>query len=682
MKDGLYFLGRAGWQWVTEVDYSLNKQANDLTKPDTLQMPYSGQFSIPNTLAIQKLLENAEQPDAGGKYPYVLIPARLIENDEILIDGRAELQSFRGGWQVAVYDPQRAMFDRLGEKKLRDLDLSRLDHAWTLEQISAYAGATDGVVYPLIDYGTISDNIVPQDTLFPAVFVSDVVGQILQEQGYKAVGGWLTDPLFKALAIPFSEERPSNRDQEWVDARSARVTVDPADAGDIIATEKRKINQIQRFSVDNRPLEGWTDGKVNNYNTATFTYIADATMRLHVTAYQQFEVSCLFGSFEVKLIVEKNGANVAESYFSKGGPYNLQYARQDQVEIDTYINVVKGDQIAIRFIAEKRSKLAEFSLFMYPGPETMYASFSPDMNVKTGDSWPVARNLPDMTCTALLKSVAFIMSGWFDIDDRRKTVELVLLSDVTSNRANAVDWSTYLEETSEPELQFQIAPYAQKNLLKWREEDGVDKKYGDGVIRCDKSTLPAESTLFELPFSATMDSQQTVAGYGSPLKIETRTVSGFGNNMQISSKAAGPRLILVEPDKTFEVSTQILNGAGAVIPAKVRLTGCWFGRRPQTIVTDKNAFSLAFDPVPGQLTETGLIARYFNGLKRVLRRPRLLSVSLYIRPSEYVTINSRLPIRLRNVRVGDIEITDGYFYLNKLENYQAGKTCTGVLIAF
>ncbi|WP_138992734.1 hypothetical protein [Larkinella sp. C7] len=97
MENGIYFYGPAGWQWVAEVDYAINYQVNDLTSPDSLELSYTNQFNLPNTLAIQKLLENAEQLDAGGQHPYKLVPARIIEEEEIVFDGRAELKSFQGG---------------------------------------------------------------------------------------------------------------------------------------------------------------------------------------------------------------------------------------------------------------------------------------------------------------------------------------------------------------------------------------------------------------------------------------------------------------------------------------------------------------------------------------------------------------------------------------------------------
>ncbi|WP_138992735.1 hypothetical protein [Larkinella sp. C7] len=571
------------------------------------------------------------------------------------------------------------MFDSLSEKSIRDLELSRLDHPWTLDEINARAGATDGVCYPILDYGTVSEGIVPQDTLFPSVFVRELAAQAVAEQGYKLVGAWLDDPLFRAMALPFCEAEPVSRDQNWVDARRARVTL--VDAPTIEFVNTGRLNRIQPFSIDNRdPF--FYDGKVNNYNPVTYQYTADTDMRLRVVAYQEFVARVELGAPELKLIVEVNGANVHQAYWSKT-LYNTSILaeKRDRLEVDTSVLLKKGDVVKIRLTVGKRTTFAEYKLKIFQTSETAFASFEPDPVVYTGDNWLVARNLPDLKCSLLLKSIAFQMSGWFNIDNQRKTVELIKLTDLTNNRVNAVDWSAKVEESEAPEVQFRIEPYAQKNYVKYKEQDGVDKGYGDGVIRCENTAQSTETALFELPFSATLPSTRQVGDFGLPLLIETRKITGRGDTIQINKNSTSPRIILVEPTKTFEVATQILDINGNIKPAAVTLTGCWFARRENSIVTNENNFSLAFDPVPGQVSEVPLIGRYFGGLKRVLRRPRVFVPSLYLRPVDMATLNPNLPIRLKNVRIGDIEIADGYFYLNRVNNYQSGRTCTISLIA-
>lgn len=81
MLDGLYFFNT----WVAEVEVVLNKQANDLTSPSTLNTSYANSFTLPDTVLLRSLLQNAEQVDSGGRDPYRLIPAKLIDVGEFQV---------------------------------------------------------------------------------------------------------------------------------------------------------------------------------------------------------------------------------------------------------------------------------------------------------------------------------------------------------------------------------------------------------------------------------------------------------------------------------------------------------------------------------------------------------------------------------------------------------------------
>ncbi|MDB5242005.1 MAG: hypothetical protein JWP57_2630 [Spirosoma sp.] len=133
MNDGLYLDG----VWVAEADISLNLQLNDLTKPYTIQASYSNSFSIPESLTVRDLTQNAEQIDAGGQHPYKLFRARLIEAREGIFLGHARLTVFKGGWTVILVQTTKSLFEALSQKSLRDMDLARYDHKWNIATITA-----------------------------------------------------------------------------------------------------------------------------------------------------------------------------------------------------------------------------------------------------------------------------------------------------------------------------------------------------------------------------------------------------------------------------------------------------------------------------------------------------------------------------------------------------------------
>lgn len=676
MEDGLYFFG----QWVADVEVALSKQANDLTNPAQMQATYANLFTIPDTTALRTLLQNAEQLDAGGPDPYRLIPAKLVDDGETVFSGNATLLTFQGAWKVSLTAAVKGLFDQLADLKLGDLDLTRYNHLWAVDTINTFANATDGIVYPAVDYGSITNGVFAEDTLCPAIYAKTLVSVMLQKCGYRAIGDWLNDPEYNRIILPFVEEEPQAHDADWQQARMARVTV----TGVFPIPPFSTFDGILQFNRDNEPLNNWVDGKQNNFKADSVRYVCDVAMRLHVTAYQEYFLQIDFGGVEGILMVLKNGQNVVQLREAHSGPYNMTGAAQEQLRLDEYIDCLANDEIQIRFVLQKFTTLAQFQHIGYISDATTWASFEPDTTVRKGDTWPVAENLPDMTCADLLKTIALKCSATFDVDDVAKTIRLRTLDSVIANEANATDLSHCIEESVEPENSAVISPYGQKNLLKWKEqEDKTLIGYGDGVITCNAQNIPLETPLFELPFSAVVDSKNTIPGYGSPPLIQTRVITGSGASVDVQRKAAQPCLLLVEPTKAVTVTVNVVAPDLSVVPTPVSLMGCWWHTRPSGVTTSTNSFSLAFDRPPGTTSgEQTQIQRYFGSLRRILRRPRQFTPSVVLRPVDLATLDLYAPVRLRRVRAGSIDINDNFFYLNKVNNYVSGQLCTLTLIPY
>lgn len=692
-RDGLYLRNK----WVAPSSgIATTYQSNDLSKPDSLQVGYSNTFQLPDSIAVRTLTENAEQLDSGSRYPYKLIPAYVIDGGEYVFRGFAKLSEFTSGsgWKVVLYEEKYDLFTRL-DRSIRTADLARFDHAWTIENINARTNATDGVCYPVIDYGLISGNVVPNDTIFPAVFVHTIVRQMLKEEGYRLVGDFSTDPMAKRLILPFSEQEGVNHDEKWVKDRQARVCQSKPDyyTSRSAFDSSFVMERIQPLDIDNRPAEGWQQGVMKNYNTSSerWGYVCDSNMRLRVQAMQMFKVYVSSGSVEFLFSVEVNGNNVHQEYFEAVAPHNLFGMRTDKIEIDTKINCKQGDKVELRFICRRRTKLGGFNVTIINDPESSWAAFTPDISVQTGDDWPVARNLPDLTGRALLVSLAQCFGGTWNVDTWRKEIKFVGLTQTVENTANAVDWSNRLDTGVEPGWVPKIDPYAQANYLKWTETDESKAtdggmNYGDGVINVSDDSLDGQTDLFTLPFAASTPSGNELSGYGAPVLIKTRTVSGFGsNNVTINKQSAIPRLLLASIDgESVPVQTKRFARDGVTIEEiTVNLKPCWFGPRPNVAINANTGFSLCFSPVKNLRGEMVLIDRSYEGLKRVLRRMRALGCSIRLRPDDIATLDFGRPIRLGRVALGSsLVLNTGFYYLNSINNYQSNQPCSVRLIAF
>ncbi|MVM34224.1 hypothetical protein GO755_29610 [Spirosoma sp. HMF4905] len=667
-------------------------QGNDLTKPDSLQTNFSQVFDLPDSRLIRKLSQNAEQLDARSDWPYKPLSAMLIERGEIIFDGFAELTSFSGGWEVELYEEKKDLFARLS-RSIRSANLAYLNHDWTIEQMNMRAVATEGICYPVIDYGLLRNGVQPPDILFPAIFVKTLINQMLQEEGYTMVGELPGDELYKRLLIPFSEDVPTSNDQQWQTDRFANVTMnlppDTIDKGTLGGGSF--IDRIQPYSIDNTDI--FYQGKLHPFNTTTHTYACPSAMNLRVDASQIFKALCVLGGVEVILSVVKNGNTVASNRFEAGSGYNLLFLRSDRLTLSQTVKCKAGDRVQIRLEARRFTEFGAFRFEIYNDPDNSFVSFTPSLTTALGDTWLVSRNLPDITGTALMVAVAHIYGGTWLVNKRRRQIRFSKLSDTINNTSNVLDWSAKLNTGVQPGWVPRIDPYGQVNRLTWKETDeskaagqligSTFLNYGDGVINVAAPVLEADVPLFEMPFAASTDSDQDLPGYGNPVFIKTRTVSGVGENLTINNQSTSPRLLLASLDDAVPVqTTRILDDGVTVEPVTVKLKPCWFGKRPFPAITNNTAFCLSFAPIPIARGEQALINLYYGGLKRVLRRMRVLTVSMYLKPADIASLDFSKLIRLQRVKVGALILSDQIFYLNKVENYVSGQPCQVTLIAF
>ena len=409
-------------------------------------------------------------------------------------------------------------------------------------------------------------------------------------------------------------------------------------------------------------------------------------MRVIVQAQVTFTGVDLLGAADIRLTLERNGVPVDDAYYSEGPPLLsvpfLNNPVPETLQLDTTVDCKKGDQLTIRLTGSQRTRFADYAYYFSQKVGDMWAAFTPDSAIHLGDLWPVAPNPPtDISQTDMVLTVAKMLCGTFTVNEQRRTVGFTPFDLVVDNISSAVDWSAAVSEEPEPEHTPRLEPYGLNNLCKWKQADEKPNVgYGDGIIKSPLLASPKETELFELPFMACIDSETLLGGYGNPILIKTRTVKGYGDNQTVDSNDAAPRLVLIEPTKVVTVQTEVFDTETDTRKVPVTLTACWWGKRPAGVKTADNGFSLAFSALPGQ-GEQALIPRYFTALERVLRRPRMLTLSVYLSPADVSTLDLSRPVRLKQVRLGSFNISDNWFYINKLGPYRSGMPTTATLIA-
>ncbi|ARK09023.2 hypothetical protein A6C57_01110 [Fibrella sp. ES10-3-2-2] len=669
--------------WVSPADeLRLTLQANDLQKPATLQTSYSSSFVLPDSLTVRRVTEGAEATNSDSRIPFTLLPSRLTQSGIMTFDGFARFIEYQSdeGWHLNLIDKNRALYTRL-DRSLRTLDLSRWAFRWNVDSVLAASTQTEGYCFPLVDYGAIENGGQAADLLLPAVFVRTLLQTMLREEGYDLE--WPADGVYgeflSALTLPMASARPLLAlNEQFVADRQARAGIE-IKSGVFIVSHGKDFTVAVPFNSVDRPSLGFSQGRLGNYRADLVGYVVDTPMRLAVKVNLSHRLKVTSGGVRITFQMLKNGAVIKQQEYEQGGPSNLFLLNYRSFEWEETIDVVAGDRITFQLIGRQFTFLGGWEFIL--DDERSSVTFAPDISVRYGDPYPLAANLPDMTCLELLKSAALACCGTYLIDDITRSLRFVPLSPLVADQAGAADWSERLDEEGDCRYTPSIEPYAQKNTLAYKQKNESDTQ-GNGILTISASALAEQVTLFTLPFGPVPVSKTTIGAINAIPRIELRTIErNTDGTTTVLDKVAenGPHWLLVHPTLTQTMET-LETKAGVNRKVSVPLRVAWFDTRPDLLKTRPGLnMNLSFDDPAA--TERGLISLFFAGLKQVLDRPRTLELTVLLSPTVISSLRLDKLVYIHAQNIGGLSLPPTYYYISKIENYQPDVPCTVTLIA-
>ena len=411
------------WSGNTDLDLgtfatTLNYSIADIREPDKRNASYSKTLTLPGTKTNNKFFENLFEVDIATQTFNPNLKAKTV----LSIDG---VTQFKGALKLrqvnyllngeVTYDCNLIgnladLYQSLGNKKLRDLDLSAYDHTFSKANIEAAWTPTigTGYCYPMIDYGENIDlNRWDVGTFRPAAFVKTIFDKIVSDAGYNYSSTFLTSDLFKRLIIPNSQDHMKLTD--------AQCTARLFNAG-------RTSNQVQSHTFQGNP-NGETQTftiQINNdssgsyfdndgsFNTTTYSheptysgsnnYFATLTSSVDISVYGSFSPNTIT-VYSIISLVQNNIILNSQQFFvgsqsvpDDGNPYsytftsNLSVSSENTggtgtyVRVSTYVDAegfsISSSQTTISNISFKNS-VANNSLNI--GDTVILSSTLPDM---------------------------------------------------------------------------------------------------------------------------------------------------------------------------------------------------------------------------------------------------------------------------------------------------------------
>lgn len=656
-------------------------QANDRTKPDTIQSEYSPEFSVPATAHNHRLLKHAasQATTASG---YKRVPAVLTSGGvETMPLALLYLKGYREGrYLLQLFGGNKRLVEALGDKKLSDLDLSRFDHYWTPANVLAglpFAHWQNrGWGYEVLERGQPLDlQALDPYTLYPSCSGALVLGQLLADAGFTA-DSLADEPLAAALNVPAAN--PYSFPQAYRDERQLKAGFQHT--GNLLYTDEFNIPAPVNY-IGGKPYRRGKEVAVtelNKYVVPTLGYYdLDLTLAVYYGCNDR-----LFGevSMETKLFL--NGSQMLNP---DGSPVR-GYGRRKGYEQTSLTAAIKrvllkpGDVIQARVQGDKYPHLDGLvdidpddpqwyigtRVVRFPG-----ATYPPDFSgVEPGCSFTatllpefpqgglVRLNewLPDMKQLDFLKSWMLLFGLTIQVDDYRPHLHLSPGNRTLKNVPKALNWSAKLDAYTQPgrlperDLSYRFGSYGQVNSLKWQEDENVTPGYGDGSIAIEDEVLPAEYALASLPFAAT-EASPVLAGLLRILNFESQDPAA--KPPTFSTVEAKPRLAL-------RAATPALTGRLVTTPAKDNTPAVLADFTTTASYFDGAALSL-------ELNKT-VLTDYWQDLRSLLDKSRFLVERFRLTAADVAAIDYTVPVWVASFQ--------DYFIISKISEFSPNRPTT------
>jgi hypothetical protein len=657
-------------------------QANDRTKPESIQSDYSPEFSAPATAKNHRLLSHAanSQPVKGQAYKRVpcVLTSRGVETLPLALlyikgfsDNRYQLQIFGGN---------KRLVEALGDKKLSDLNLNRFNHYWQPTEILARLPfeywQANGWGYEVYERGKPLDlqAINPYD-LYPSCSANLVFRQILTDAGFRA-DSLLGEPLWAALDVPSAN--PFTYSQAYRDARqlTAGFTYDPAGPnGNYVHPGIYHDSEFppERIAFDytaRKPYHAPTTGATYANSTYTadtqgyYDLVGSVPLFFACNDFWPGEVSCkvmLYINGKLALddegkeigYVEKRGAHFKETFSPELKRFLLKPG--DTVEL-----YWQGDEWESFGIGPKDPN---WVIGQYGGQSPLLTGLTLASDVRLsvtllpefpeGGLVKLQDWLPDMKQLDFVKMAMLVLGLTIQADDYTPYLFLAPGNRLLQNISKAKDWTgkrdaaNRLGRQPERNLAFRFGSYGQTNNLVWTEDENVTPYYGDGTILVEDEVLPLTYELAKLPFAATE---------GSPLNPGLLRILNF-EAQDLTAKPPTYNSITAKPRLVLRADSPVLDVQLITTPANP-------AKGIEQVLTSTTTTPSYFAGVDlSLLLDSTVLTTYWADLRAMLDQARYLTENYRLTPQDIAELDFSIPIY--DALLGD------YFAVSSVGEYDA-----------
>jgi hypothetical protein len=655
---------------------ALTFQINDLAEVQNQQGNTSNQFKLPLTQRNRQILGFPDDVAFTTNLPYQQYQAKLIQDGlEILPYGIGELNGIdQDTAAITILSGNVDFFDAI-DGKLYDMGDSTsqwsnygqnlvwqpYDHIWNLENVANSQNKTDGWIWPVIDYGLITDDFsAPIDVhnMRPGFFIKTAIDLLLQSAGYKGTGTLLGDPLYPLMICQFSNgsfEHGTDFQNQY-DTRGISV----ATGQDINIQHNQPSGNIGQipfgviYSDPSNQFSSQTTFTPNQINAVLITFtIPHIRFQGKVTGKHPSSLN-----FYIKLNDPEAFDYLATLTIDFTGGYT-QRVSGDGANLFAYIdfyNQVLSFQTTLA-VTESINITYEFmgdepeSFILYQGASLVIES--QNQTVQFGQTIQCERIFPDISEKDLLKDTLQRFGIICQTDNTSKTISFNSLRDIVNNIPIAKDWTAKCLNQGK-QVSFQLGNYAQVNYMEYQNDDNVlPLKFGWSQIKIADQTLPASTELFVSSFAATLN-RPFYGGTIAQIKMIDDTSDSTDFSISVS-----PRILIDQKLNIGQLGKTVTftDGAGNnVFINDIISTPYFYKPDAPEPETGYGPASILFDD---------LRKKYYPELEKILTQTKKVVRYILLTPRDILELDLLIPVYIQQ--------DSSYYYINKIDSWRKGQ---------
>ena len=607
--------------------FAANYGINPIQEFDKRVGEHSYSYKLPPTANNRKLIEGVCYVGSASNFDKRAVPAQVYDGGMLVMDGILKLVSVDRYITIAIYSGSINFVDAMGDKSLRDVNLSQYDALLNNAYINSNRNNTEGFVYPNCNYGSGFE-------WYPAIYYPTILKAIIEDAGFEAVGSLFEDALFKKSAVLYTQKQFLKRYGDTL----VKVYFKPK-ASITLGLENEAFAQIDYYQ-DYKPnsIGSPTTGTDWDTDTGSGTFICGGFTIANDYAGRPFYSE---GELVLNITSSTPANGTVRLYAASGPPVNVALSSFAVTGPGTYtipLTGLSGTFITgTRYIVQVFFDAAIGPIECISGWLRIGNNVDEVQNQTQNQFTDIAYTLPDIKQKDFVKFIYNSFAAQINTDMINRKVYFNLFDD-TLNKQKAVDLSSKIDLSEPVEISYKLGDYARSNYLDYKVDEADPLSVnGRGTIAIDSAHLGLEKILYTAPFS--------LAGRAITSGVETASYP-----LTTASK-------LVPKVGVIEINNQnLINIAGQTV-----------------LATNAHIYS-------SDLWFSNLVLLYYKVMTAIIQQQRLYVIRARISSFMISQINQNdikgnlaytKPVYI-NIMTKNTEV-NGYFYLNAIKEHKPGR---------